>query len=187
MAHPAPSRSFAVTFSDGEIVYPEFAYPLRDEIIPIWAAALLASLVPILIFLLMQIRIRSFWDLNNAVLGLLYSLISAAVFQVFVKWLIGGLRPHFLDVCKPDVSLANDQGYNKKGYLQLYYTKEICTGDPDQIDDSLEAFPSGHTTEHSQDSSTSTFISTPSSRSSPTITLPCGSSSPSTLLFSALS
>ncbi|KAH8684033.1 phosphatidic acid phosphatase type 2/haloperoxidase [Ilyonectria robusta] len=146
MAHPAPSRSFAVTFSDGEIVYPEFAYPLRDEIIPIWAAALLASLVPILIFLLMQIRIRSFWDLNNAVIGLLYSLISAAVFQVFVKWLIGGLRPHFLDVCKPDVSLANDQGYNKKGYLQLYYTKEICTGDPDQIDDSLEAFPSGHTT-----------------------------------------
>src|ERR1700712_3596074 len=34
-AKPAPSRSFAVTFSDGEIVWPEFAYPLRKEIIPI--------------------------------------------------------------------------------------------------------------------------------------------------------
>ena len=147
MAHPAPSRSFAVTFpSDGEIVYPQFAYPLRKEIVPIWAAALLAALVPIFVFLCMQIRIRSFWDLNNATIGLLYSLISAAVFQVFVKWLIGGLRPHFLDVCKPDISKANGQGYNEKGYLQLYYTKEICTGDPDQIDDSLESMPSGHTT-----------------------------------------
>lgn len=146
MAHPAPSRSFAVTFSDGEIVHPDFAYPLRDEIIPIWLAAFLAAMVPIVVFLLMQIRIRSFWDVNNAVIGLLYSLITAAVFQVFIKWLIGGLRPHFLDVCQPDVSLANDKGYNRKGYLNLYYTKEICTGDPDQIDDSLESMPSGHTT-----------------------------------------
>jgi diacylglycerol diphosphate phosphatase/phosphatidate phosphatase len=32
MADPAPSRSFPITFSDGEIVYPEFAYPLRNEV-----------------------------------------------------------------------------------------------------------------------------------------------------------
>jgi diacylglycerol diphosphate phosphatase / phosphatidate phosphatase len=60
-AHPAPSRSFPITFQDGEIVYPEFAYPLRKEIVPIWAAALLGSLVPIAVILFMQIRIRSFW------------------------------------------------------------------------------------------------------------------------------
>ncbi|KAH6892590.1 phosphatidic acid phosphatase type 2/haloperoxidase [Thelonectria olida] len=145
-AHPAPSRSFAVTFSDGEVVFPDFAFPLRDEIIPIWLAAFLASVIPIVVILLMQIRVRSFWDVNNAVIGLLYSLITAAVFQVFLKWLIGGLRPHFLDVCKPDVSLANNKGYNRKGFQQIYYTREICTGDEDQIDDSLESFPSGHTT-----------------------------------------
>ena len=52
MAHPAPIRSFAVTHpSTGDVVYPEFAYPLRKEIIPIWAAALLASLVPITVIL----------------------------------------------------------------------------------------------------------------------------------------
>src|SRR5690348_13244929 len=139
MARPAPSRSFPVTFSDGEVVFPDFAFPLRDEIIPIWLAAFLASVVPIVIILLMQIRVRSFWDVNNAVIGLLYSLITAAVFQVFLKWLIGGLRPHFLDVCKPDVSLANNKGYNRKGFQQIYYTREICTGDEDQIDDSLES------------------------------------------------
>ncbi|KAI8625518.1 phosphatidic acid phosphatase type 2/haloperoxidase [Xylariaceae sp. FL1651] len=152
-APPAPTRSFAVTFtSDGEIVYPQFAYPLRKEIIPIWLAAFLAAIVPILAILVMQIRVRSFWDVNNGIIGLLYSLISAAVFQVFLKFLIGGLRPHFLAVCKPDISLAkNGAGvvgspYNAAGFNQIYYTREICTGDTKLINDSLESFPSGHTT-----------------------------------------
>lgn len=106
-ADPAPSRSFpgksvtenvielmlieSVTFGDGEIVYPEFAYPLRNEIIPIWAAALMAFFIPFAVFLICQVRVRSFWDVNNATIGLLYSLITAAVFQVFIKWLIGGM------------------------------------------------------------------------------------------------
>ncbi|KAI1505778.1 phosphatidic acid phosphatase type 2/haloperoxidase [Biscogniauxia marginata] len=151
-AHPAPTRSFPVTFSDGEVVYPQFAYPLRKEIIPIWLAAFLAAIIPIIAILVMQIRVRSFWDVNNGILGLLYSLIIAAVFQVFLKWLIGGLRPHFLDVCKPDISLASNdagvvgQGYNAAGFNQIYYTRQICTGNIADIDDSLESFPSGHTT-----------------------------------------
>jgi diacylglycerol diphosphate phosphatase/phosphatidate phosphatase len=151
MAHPAPTRSFAVTFADGEVVYPEFAYPMRKEIIPIWLAAFLATVIPIVVILAMQVRVRSFWDANNAILGLLYGVITAAVFQVFIKWLIGGLRPHFLTVCKPDISRASNQdvaeaGYNAKGFRQLYFTDEVCTGDRDEIDDSLESMPSGHTT-----------------------------------------
>ncbi|TPX09926.1 uncharacterized protein E0L32_008948 [Thyridium curvatum] len=152
MAKPAPTRSFAITFSDGEVVYPEFAYPMRKEIVPIWLAAFLASVIPIFIILCMQIRVRSFWDVNNAVIGLLYSLISAAVFQVFIKWLIGGLRPHFLTVCKPDLSLASNnpgivgEGYNAAGFREIYYTREVCTGDEKEINDSLESMPSGHTT-----------------------------------------
>ena len=90
----------------------------------------------------MQIRIRSFWDVNNAVIGLLYSLISAAVFQVFLKWLIGGLRPHFLSVCDPDPALLT----GGKGFQNIMYQRNICRGDIDQIDDSLESFPSGHST-----------------------------------------
>jgi len=142
-ADPAPSRSFAVTFQDGEIVMPEFAYPMRNEIIPIWAAALMAALIPIAVFLIMQIRVRSFWDVNNATIGLLYSLITAAVFQVFIKWLIGGLRPHFLAVCKPQVPAGLNIG---NGYRQIMYDRKVCTGDQNQINDSLESMPSGHTT-----------------------------------------
>ncbi|KXJ88010.1 phosphatidic acid phosphatase type 2/haloperoxidase [Microdochium bolleyi] len=150
MAPPAPNRSFAVTFADGEIVYPQFAYPMRKEIIPIVAAAVLAAFIPIFVILIMQIRVRSFWDVNNGIIGLLYSLITAAVFQVFIKWLIGGLRPHFLDACRPDLSklsVAQRRDiYDGTGYKQLYYTKDICTGDMKEINDSLESMPSGHTT-----------------------------------------
>ena len=88
-------------------MYPQFGYPLRKEIIPIWLAALLAALIPIAFILAMQVRVRSFWDANNGVLGLLYALITAAVFQVFLKWLIGGLRPHFLAVCQPAVPVRS--------------------------------------------------------------------------------
>ncbi|KAL5408054.1 hypothetical protein PMIN06_005705 [Paraphaeosphaeria minitans] len=147
MARPAPSRSFPVIFSDGEIVYPEFAYPLRNEIVPIWAAALMAALIPIAVFLICQIRVRSFWDVNNATIGLLYSLIAAAVFQVFIKWLIGGLRPHFLAVCKPVIPAnMRPTGNVANGYRQIMFDRSICTGDEKQINDSLESMPSGHTT-----------------------------------------
>ncbi|KAL5115060.1 hypothetical protein ACEQ8H_007035 [Pleosporales sp. CAS-2024a] len=160
MADPAPSRSFPVTFQDGEIVYPQFAYPLRNEIVPIWAAALMAFFIPFAVFLIVQIRARSFWDVNNATIGLLYALISAAVFQVFIKWLIGGLRPHFLAVCKPQIpDYLNVDGNNDgnkgagvtggnvaNGYRQIMFDRSICTGDKKEINDSLESMPSGHTT-----------------------------------------
>ncbi|KAL6702778.1 hypothetical protein ACN47E_000962 [Coniothyrium glycines] len=162
MADPAPSRSFPVVFQDGEIVYPQFAYPMRTEIVPIWAAALMAFFIPFAVFLIVQIRARSFWDVNNATIGLLYALISAAVFQVFIKWLIGGLRPHFLAACKPVIPAnllqvvgGNDNGIDDgsayggnvaNGYRQIMFDRSICTGDKKEINDSLESMPSGHTT-----------------------------------------
>lgn len=117
---------------------------MRNEIVPIWAAALLAFFVPFVVFLICQIRVRSFWDVNNATIGLLYSLISAAVFQVFIKWLIGGLRPHFLAVCKPRIPPFNLPSGN--GYQHIMYDRSVCTGDEKEINDALESMPSGHTT-----------------------------------------
>jgi diacylglycerol diphosphate phosphatase/phosphatidate phosphatase len=73
----------------------------------------------------------------------LYSLINAAVFQVFIKWLIGGLRPHFLAVCKP--SLAAIQGAGV-GYTSIMFDRSVCTGDAKRINDALESMPSGQST-----------------------------------------
>lgn len=36
-------------------------------------------------------------------MGLSYALATATLFQSFIKWFIGGLRPHFLTVCKPPI------------------------------------------------------------------------------------
>ncbi|WVO17505.1 hypothetical protein L204_105198 [Cryptococcus depauperatus] len=142
-ADPAPTRSFPVYNTDGSIAYPQFAYPMRKNIIPIYAAALLAFFVPFVFFVLFQIRIRSIEALLGTTMGLLESLITAAVFQVFHKWLIGGLRPHFLAACNPDPSKLQHMG---NGFAQIMYTREICTGDQNDINDSLESWLSGHST-----------------------------------------
>lgn len=90
----AATRNFPITFAQsGDIVYPEFAYPNRGWIISPGQSALIAALVPIGIIVLAQIRIRSFWDTNNAIIGVLYSLILGTLFQVVIKQLIGGFRP----------------------------------------------------------------------------------------------
>ncbi|KAL0578448.1 hypothetical protein V5O48_003548 [Marasmius crinis-equi] len=119
-APPAPSRSFPVYFQSGDIVYPEFSYPLRKA------------------------RRRSLNDLLTTTMGLLKSLITAAVFQVWIKWLIGGLRPHFYEVCQPRLDPSAAPSGN--GFHAIMYDRTICTGDKDQIDDSLESMPSGHST-----------------------------------------
>ncbi|KAJ3167994.1 hypothetical protein HDU88_001941 [Geranomyces variabilis] len=144
MARPAPNRLFPIYFRDGEVVYPEFAYPLRKNIIPIWLAAFLAFTIPAVVILAMQARVRSFTDANAAIMGVIMSLVTAAVFQVFLKWLIGGLRPHFYAVCKPNVdpSLANAG----QGFSGIMVDRSVCTGDDKEINDSLESFPSGHST-----------------------------------------
>ncbi|BGP22659.1 hypothetical protein JCM10295v2_001547, partial [Rhodotorula toruloides] len=125
-AHPAPTRNFPITCSDGEIVYPEVAYPLRKNIIPISAAAMIAYFVPFVVFLLVQIRVRCFEDLNTATFGVLYSLITAACFQ-------GGLRPHFLAVCKPVIPA----GVVGTGFQNIMFDRSVCTGDIKEIDDYL--------------------------------------------------
>ncbi|KXJ90739.1 phosphatidic acid phosphatase type 2/haloperoxidase [Microdochium bolleyi] len=137
----------------GEVVYPQFAYPDRGQIIASWLDALLAVAIPIVAILLMNlIRIRSFWDINNGIFGVLYAIVPSSCFQVMIKWLIGGLRPNFYDICKPDLELAaqqmhNTTGLNGVGYQQYMFTDEICTSDnKDAIKNALQSFPSGHST-----------------------------------------
>lgn len=119
-----------------------FRYPRYRSgfIIPIWLGGVLPSIVPAFIFLLMQYRIRSFWDLNNAFIGLLYSLLTTSIFQVVFKLLIGGLRPHFLSVCNPDTKSLGH------GFDGIMYDRSICTNkDEMQISFAMSSFPSGHT------------------------------------------
>lgn len=153
-ARPVVTRMFPLTVREtGEVVWPQFAYPYRPQVFPPWMDAFLAAAIPIVVVLLAQIRVRSFWDANNAIIGLIYALLASSCFQVFVKWLVGGLRPHFYDVCKPDPALAlqqqasfNTNGLNGVGYQGYMYTPEVCTGSQRGVGNALESFPSGHAT-----------------------------------------
>ena len=141
---PAANHVFPVYFRNGDIVYPELSYPFQKNIIPSWLAGVLAFIVPFIFIILMQIRLRSFNDVNTATMGLLFSLLSGTVFQVFIKWLIGGLRPHFLSVCKPNIS-AMSAG-SGQGFDGLMFDRSICTGNEKDIKYALESMPSGHST-----------------------------------------
>lgn len=149
----AVTRTFAVEFNEtGDIVSPEFAYPDRGWIISSALSAVLSVGVPGLIILLTQIRVRSFRDTSNAIIGLFYSLILSTLFQVVLKMLVGGFRPYFLSVCKPDVSpeyvqAHNSSGLNGVGFRKLYFTSDICTTDDHaRLKTAMTSFPSGHTT-----------------------------------------
>ncbi|KAJ4286011.1 hypothetical protein N0V88_008164 [Collariella sp. IMI 366227] len=147
----AATRNFPITFDQsGDVVYPQFAYPHRGWIISPQLSGVIAAVIPCIIIALAQIRIRSFWDFNNAILGLLYSIILGSLFQVILKQLIGGFRPTFLDVCQPDISLAqshNTTGLNGVGFHQIMYTVEVCTNpNKKALKTQMTSFPSGHST-----------------------------------------
>ncbi|OTB14850.1 hypothetical protein K445DRAFT_62074 [Daldinia sp. EC12] len=156
---PVTIRTFPLTIINphtyedtGEVVYPEFAYPSRPQIISSGVDTAIVIVFPIFTFLLFQIKIQSFWDLNNAIIGLIYALETSAAFQVMIKWLVGGLRPNFYDVCQPDPTLANDAAFNTTGlngvgYQHYMYTSEICTsGQGRPLWNAMQSFPSGHST-----------------------------------------
>ena len=140
----APNRIFAVYSRNGEIVNPEISYPFYTNLIASWLAGLLAFIIPFIFIMLMQIRLRSFDDVNTATMGLFFSLLSSTAFQVFMKWLIGGLRPHFLFVCKLNINRTNVG--TGQGFDGLMFDRSICTGDKTDIDGALKSMPSGHTT-----------------------------------------
>ncbi|KAI9773019.1 MAG: hypothetical protein M1839_002249 [Geoglossum umbratile] len=128
----------------GEVMDHSIAYPYIKPVFSSLAAGLICALAPVAVILLMQIlRIRSFWDTNNALVGLVYSLLTSTAFQVIVKTVIGGLRPHFLSVCKPSISPGAAQ--NGLGFEGITYDRSICTGDTRRINNALISFPSGHT------------------------------------------
>ncbi|KAI3338562.1 PAP2 superfamily-domain-containing protein [Ustulina deusta] len=137
--------------STASVIPPNFAYPARTQMVSNWLIALIAIAFPTIVILLMQIRIRNFWDLNNGLLGFCYALLTSAAFQSTVKAFVGGLRPNFYDVCQPDSEHArnngNKSGLNGIGFRGDMWTKDVCTTTDDtKLRNAMQSFPSGHST-----------------------------------------
>ena len=137
------TRLFPVTSPDETIYWPDIAYPYLTPIFSPAGAGILAAAVPIAVFALAQLWLHSFVDFSSALLGLAYSMVTGTCFQVILKKTIGGLRPHFLAVCKPLLPPADR--YGGVGFRNTMFTAEqVCTGNPSKIQNGLESFPSGH-------------------------------------------
>ncbi|KAI4898965.1 hypothetical protein NFI96_016195 [Prochilodus magdalenae] len=81
---------------------------------------------------------------RNPYLSALYKQVGVFIFGCAVsqsftdiaKVSVGRLRPHFLDVCRPDFSMINCS----LGYITDY----ICTGDDSRVQEARKSFFSGH-------------------------------------------
>lgn len=70
-------------------------------------------------------------------LGLGYALSTATLFQSLIKIFIGGLRPHFLTLCAPNIAPPKT--------IQFFTPKQICTTpNKAQLKEVQMSFPSGH-------------------------------------------
>lgn len=137
-------RLFPVTFfsTSGDIVWTQFAYPYQKPIFSSLAAALIAIIIPVAVILIASFWTRSFCDTAYGILGLSYSLVTGTFIVVVLKKTIGGLRPHFLSVCQPEIP----QETIGAGFQNVMFTiEQVCTGtDKAKIGNAIESFPSGH-------------------------------------------
>ncbi|OCK77798.1 acid phosphatase/Vanadium-dependent haloperoxidase [Lepidopterella palustris CBS 459.81] len=141
-APPLTQRMFPVTFNNGNVVYPLDAYPRVTEIIPTWQSGIICFFVPFFFILFTSmVFVRGFWDMHNAMTGLSSALAITSLFQVFIKWLIGGFRPHFLRTCNPVMPSTYRPGF---GLQTIWVDRTICTGNPGDVLEAMRSFPSGH-------------------------------------------
>ncbi|KAH7309567.1 hypothetical protein B0I35DRAFT_359342 [Stachybotrys elegans] len=146
---PVPSHHYIpMIFNDGGLRAPlEYLWPDRNSLISPLASGFICCGVPILVYLIGQIRIRSFLDLFTAVEGTLWSMLISTFFHVLLKQLVGGLRPSFLNACKP-VPNPGPSYLVQEGYLPEFgvdfFTTNVCSGE--HANWALTSWPSGHAT-----------------------------------------
>ncbi|KAM9971217.1 hypothetical protein ACTFIW_011193 [Dictyostelium discoideum] len=120
------------------------SYPKLEEIIPLGLLIPLVTAVPFAMILLISIIFkRDVNDFHHSLLGFLQSISITILLTGSFKVFIGGLRPSFLEFCKPTKeSIA--AGNPPVGYGAIYYDKSICTESEFIVNDGLSAYPSGH-------------------------------------------
>lgn len=75
-------------------------------------------------------------------MSLSFALVLANMFQILLKFTIGGLRPHFYSVCSPERHRAASAA---TGYHGMYYDTSICkTHKTRELNHAMMSFPSGH-------------------------------------------
>ncbi|KAL2235041.1 UNVERIFIED_CONTAM: Lipid phosphate phosphatase 2 [Sesamum indicum] len=119
----------------GEDMMTDLKYPLKDNTVPFWAVPIIAIILPFTVILIFYFIRRDVYDLHQAVLGLLFSVLITGVITDAIKDAVGRPRPDFFWRCFPD---GKGVFHNVTGDVQ-------CTGLKSVIKEGHKSFPSGHT------------------------------------------
>lgn len=130
-------------------------YPFKESTVTSSILYTVGLGLPTLVILFIEYSMRNNEQSRYSLLGtpipnwlysvynnMLWFLFGAACSQLTTdigKYTIGRLRPHFLDICKPNVDCNSD--INKTRYIEDF----TCNGErPNKFTDSRLSFPSGH-------------------------------------------
>ena len=149
-----------LTCYDNDIIY-----PFKNETIYFWVVILYGLLGPIFLIVLIELKYSIRLNSNNRYNSFaifkfflinLYQSLSLFILGVSVvllltdilkKW-IGRLRPHFLDICKPNLAIINCNRLAQIGYFQqsIYTGNSFCSSLSNSTDLSQArlSFPSAH-------------------------------------------
>ncbi|KAK6329822.1 hypothetical protein TWF730_006119 [Orbilia blumenaviensis] len=126
----------------GESTSPQmeaFGHPYRKQIITFWVSAGLNVGIPALFISTLELCTRgNFTVFARGMLGAVNSVIMCCFIQIIIKTLVGGYRPSWFEICKPELDGPG------AGFDGTWYKWTICTGDQEKINWALESFPSGH-------------------------------------------
>jgi len=111
-------------------------HPYHDSTMPTWALIMISYILPGTIFCLVETSILKHLGAFTSVrlIRVLYNTMGVFVFGSMVnqlltdttKYTIGGLRPHFMAVCNPDMSLGETTCGGSAG--PVYVTDYVCLG-----------------------------------------------------------
>ncbi|XP_009786763.1 lipid phosphate phosphatase 2 [Nicotiana tabacum] len=118
----------------GSDMMTDLRYPLKDNTIPFWAVPIIAIILPLLVILVFYFIRKDVYDVHQAILGLLYSVLITSVLTDAIKDAVGRPRPDFFWRCFPD----------GKGVFDTVTSNVKCTGIKSVIKEGHKSFPSGH-------------------------------------------
>jgi len=101
---------------------PSVSYPLKPDIIPNWTLFVLCFFLPLLIFLLFQVVIKSRHDFHHAFLGLFSSLAINSMITIPLKLLAGRYRPDYdKRIGEDDARMSFPSGHSSYSFAGLLF------------------------------------------------------------------
>lgn len=129
----SPTQYFQL--NDPSIHYPYLVPTVSSVLVGVFSIAL-----PVTSILLFNIFFAwNIWDAYSGIFGSILSYITALIFTSTLWCFVGGIRPHFLSLCKIDPTIY-ELDINK----HLYYTSDVCLNKHEFTHDTFHGFPSGH-------------------------------------------